>query len=54
VDFFTKSRAFTIAKAQRLLGYQPQVPLPEGLSRTLNSYLSTGQITASRVVASVA
>lgn len=54
VDFFTKSRAFTIAKAQRLLGYQPQVPLQEGLSRTLNSYLSTGQITASRVVASVA
>ncbi|MBA3759294.1 MAG: NAD-dependent epimerase/dehydratase family protein [Gemmatimonadales bacterium] len=53
VDFFTKSRAFTIAKAQRLLGYQPQVPLEEGLRRTLKWYLNNGQIPGGKIVASV-
>jgi dihydroflavonol-4-reductase len=54
VDFFTKSRAFSIEKAQRLLGYQPRVPLEEGLRRTLDWYHTNGQITASTVVASLA
>jgi nucleoside-diphosphate-sugar epimerase len=54
VDFFTKSRAFSIEKAQRLLGYQPRVPLEEGLRRTLDSYYRSGQITARSVVASLA
>jgi len=54
VDFFTKSRAFSIEKAQRLLGYRPRVSLEEGLRRTLDSYISSGQITAATVVASLA
>jgi nucleoside-diphosphate-sugar epimerase len=54
VDFFTKSRAFTIAKAQRLLGYQPQVPLEAGLRHTLDWYIRSGHITAHGAVASLA
>jgi dihydroflavonol-4-reductase len=53
VDFFTKSRAFSIAKAQRLLGYQPQVPLEAGLRCTLDWYIRGGHITPT-AVASVA
>jgi nucleoside-diphosphate-sugar epimerase len=34
VDFWTKSRAFTIEKARRLLGYDPKVGLDEGIART--------------------
>lgn len=34
VEFFKKSRAFSIEKAQRLLGYAPKVTLEEGLRRT--------------------
>jgi nucleoside-diphosphate-sugar epimerase len=44
VDFFTKSRAFSIEKARRLLGYNPQVPLEAGLRRTLDWYLDQGHI----------
>jgi nucleoside-diphosphate-sugar epimerase len=54
VDFFTKSRAFSIAKAQGLLGYAPQVPLEVGLRRTLDWYLHQGQITSGTLVASLA
>jgi nucleoside-diphosphate-sugar epimerase len=42
VEFFRFSRAFSIAKAQRLLGYQPAVPLDEGLRRTADWYRSQG------------
>jgi dihydroflavonol-4-reductase len=42
VDFWTKSRAFTIEKARRLLGYQPKVDLDEGLARTAASYRELG------------
>jgi nucleoside-diphosphate-sugar epimerase len=38
VDFFVKSRAFSIAKARRLLGYAPQVDLPAGIDRTIAWY----------------
>jgi nucleoside-diphosphate-sugar epimerase len=38
VDFFTKSRAFNIEKAQRVLGYEPKVPIREGLLKTLQWY----------------
>jgi nucleoside-diphosphate-sugar epimerase len=31
-------RAFTIEKAQRLLGYQPKVGMREGLARTASWY----------------
>jgi nucleoside-diphosphate-sugar epimerase len=42
VEFWTKSRAFSIAKARRLLGYDPLVDLPEGLSRTARWYREAG------------
>jgi nucleoside-diphosphate-sugar epimerase len=54
VDFFTKSRAFTIAKAQRVLGYHPQVSLEAGLRCTLDWYIRHGHITLPGAVASVA
>lgn len=44
VDFFTKSRAFSIEKARRVLGYAPQWSLAAGLRRTLEWYLAEGQI----------
>jgi nucleoside-diphosphate-sugar epimerase len=42
VDFWTKSRAFTIAKARRLLGYDPKVDLDEGVARTAAAYREAG------------
>lgn len=44
VDFFTKSRGFTIEKARRLLGYEPKVKLHEGLAATANWYRSLGYL----------
>lgn len=51
VDFFTKSRAFSIEKARRMLGYSPQVPLEVGLRRTLDWYLDQGQIKHGQIAA---
>jgi dihydroflavonol-4-reductase len=42
VDFFTKSRAFDIAKARRELGYAPQVSIREGVARTGAWYAEQG------------
>ncbi len=42
VDFWTKSRAFTTAKARRLLGYAPKVDLEEGMARTAAAYREAG------------
>jgi len=42
VDFWTKSRAFTIDKARRLLGYAPQVELEDGIARTVAAYRQAG------------
>jgi dihydroflavonol-4-reductase len=42
VDFFTKSRAFDIARAQREIGYAPAVGLREGIARTLAWYRLKG------------
>ncbi len=42
VDFWTKSRAFSIEKARRVLGYDPQVHLEEGIARTAASYQEAG------------
>ena len=42
VDFFLKHRAFDTAKAKRLLGFEPQVRLDEGLPRTVAWYRSQG------------
>jgi nucleoside-diphosphate-sugar epimerase len=44
VDFWTKSRAFTIDKARRVLGYAPRVDLDEGIARTAAWYREAGWI----------
>lgn len=38
IDFFINNRAYDIAKARRLLGYQPRVGLVEGLEQTAAWY----------------
>ena len=42
VDFFLKHRAYDTAKAKRLLGFAPRVPLDEGLPRTIAWYRAQG------------
>ena len=42
VDFWTKSRAFSIDKARRRLGYDPKVDLEEGVARTVAWYRQAG------------
>ena len=42
VDFWVKSRAFSIEKARRLLGYAPSVDLDEGIARTVAAYRQAG------------
>jgi nucleoside-diphosphate-sugar epimerase len=42
VEFWVKSRAFTIEKAQRLLGYAPKVDLEDGIARTAAWYRQAG------------
>jgi nucleoside-diphosphate-sugar epimerase len=42
VDFFTKSRAFDIARARAELGYAPKVGLDEGIRLTLAWYREQG------------
>lgn len=42
VDFFTKSRAFSIERARAELGYAPQVGLRDGIRRTLAWYRQQG------------
>ena len=44
VGFFTHNRAFTGAKAQRLLDYTPHVGLEEGLRRTAQWYETSGHL----------
>lgn len=46
VAFFTKSRAFNIEKARRVLGYQPRVGLEEGLRRCIDWYRAQGHLPA--------
>lgn len=42
VEFWTKSRAFSIEKARRVLGYEPQVALEDGVARTTAWYRHAG------------
>src|SRR5262245_25669742 len=42
VDFWTKSRAFSIEKARRRLGYAPRVDVEEGVERTVAWYRQAG------------
>ena len=44
VDFFTKSRAFRIDRARAELGFEPEVPLRDGIRRTLAWYREHGWI----------
>jgi nucleoside-diphosphate-sugar epimerase len=44
VEFFHHNRAFNIAKAKRLLGYEPKVGLRDGLDRTASWYIAQGLI----------
>jgi nucleoside-diphosphate-sugar epimerase len=42
VEFWTKSRAFSIEKARRTLGYAPRVDVAEGVARTAAWYREAG------------
>lgn len=42
VSFFQNQRAFSIAKARRLLGFQPRMPLRDSLRATIQWYQSHG------------
>jgi len=42
VDFWTKSRAFSVDKARRVLGYSPRVDVEEGVRRTAEWYRQAG------------
>jgi len=42
VDFMTHHRAYNIAKAKKLLGYQPRISLKEGIKRTVDWYKKEG------------
>jgi len=42
VSFFQNNRAFSIEKAKRLLGYQPEISLREGICRTIKWYEEQG------------
>jgi nucleoside-diphosphate-sugar epimerase len=42
VDFFTKSRAFDISKAKKILNFSPKVLIKEGLALTASWYLKHG------------
>ncbi len=44
VDWYRQNRAFDIGKAKRDLGYNPQVPLREGLRRTAAWYKENGYL----------
>jgi nucleoside-diphosphate-sugar epimerase len=42
IDFWTKNRSFSIAKARRVLGYEPRVDVDEGIARTAAWYRQAG------------
>lgn len=46
VDFFTKSRWFSIDRARRELGYEPRVPLGQGLRATAGWYRDHGYLSS--------
>ena len=48
VDFFTKSRAFSIRKAREILGFVPEVDLETGIRETIAWYRGQGQLPAGR------
>lgn len=42
VQFWSRNRAFSTAKAEKLLGWKPAVPLLEGIARTVSAYREKG------------
>jgi nucleoside-diphosphate-sugar epimerase len=44
MDFFTSDSAFDTSRARRLLGWAPQVELPDGVRRTWESYRAEGAL----------
>jgi dihydroflavonol-4-reductase len=42
VRFFRNNRAFSIAKARSRLGYEPKIPLKDGMRRTVSWYRAQG------------
>jgi nucleoside-diphosphate-sugar epimerase len=44
LDFFTKDRGFTSAKARREIGFAPRVDLADGFSRTAAWYREQGML----------
>ena len=46
LSWFKTNRAFRIDRAKDELGYQPRVPLSEGLTRTAHWYRNSGYLTA--------
>jgi nucleoside-diphosphate-sugar epimerase len=44
VDFFRKTRWFDIAKAKRMLGFEPRVDLATGIARTVAWYRAEGYL----------
>jgi nucleoside-diphosphate-sugar epimerase len=42
LDFYLKNRAFRIDKARRVLGWEPEVDLETGITRTLEWYKRAG------------
>lgn len=44
VEFFINNRSYDIAKAQRMLGYEPKVPMAQGLAQTAEWYRSQGML----------
>lgn len=50
-EFFIKERAFSNDKAKRLLGFEPQVPLAEGLARTAAWYRAEGLLPSAKQAA---
>jgi nucleoside-diphosphate-sugar epimerase len=42
LDFYLKNRAFKTEKARRVLGWEPQVPLEQGIDETLAWYRARG------------
>ncbi|MFQ6550865.1 NAD-dependent epimerase/dehydratase family protein [Aestuariibius insulae] len=47
VAFFTKARAFSVDKAKDRLGFQPKVPLADGIARTAEWYRQEGWLKGS-------
>ena len=54
IEFFVNNRAYDIGKAERLLGYRPQVSLEQGLAGTLAWYREQGLMPAAEPVSTAA